>query len=164
MDSNTLYEEKIASKWTTILFAFVTVFFMFMMFYQIFVGPLGEYPAPTWVLIVLVIIFLFLTFNFRAMTIELTPEFLSTGFGVVKHRIPWEDIERSWEDESPVWTYGGWGIRFEKSHGKRRLAYTVPQTPRVALSLKRGRFQEFIFSTRKPGELIGLINEMTSST
>ena len=159
MDSNTLYEEKLFSKWSTIIFTIFTVLFLFLTVYQIFIGPLGGNPAPTWVLGLFFVLFLFLIVNFSIMTLRLTPEFLSASFGVLKYTVSWENVENCTREEAPLWIFG-WGVRFEKSRGKRRLSYTVPQTPQLVFSLKDKNFREFIISTKNPEKVLELARKM----
>ena len=159
MDSNTLYEEKLFSKWSTIIFTIFTVLFLFLTVYQIFIGPLGGNPAPTWVLGLFFVLFLFLTVNFSIMTLRLTPEFLSASFGVLRYTVSWENVESCTREEAPLWIFG-WGVRFEKSRGKRRLSYTVPQTPQLVFSLKDKNFREFIISTKNPEKVLELARKM----
>ncbi|AEG19219.1 hypothetical protein [Methanobacterium paludis] len=160
MDLNSLYEEKLFSKWSTIIFTIFTVLFLGLTVYQIFIGPLGDNKAPTWLLGLIFFLFLLFTINFSFMTLKLTPEFLSVRFGVLSYSVSWENIEKCYREEVPLWTYGGWGIRFEKSKGERRLAYTVPQTPQLTILLKNKNFREFIFSTRKPDKVMELVEKM----
>lgn len=160
MDPNTLYEEKLFSKWSTIIFTIFTILFLVLTVYPIFIGPLGDNKAPTWLLGLIFLLFLFFTLNFSFMTLKLTSEFLSVRFGVLSYNVTWENIEKCYKEEVPLWTYGGWGIRFEKSKGERRLAYTVPQTSQLTVLLKNKRFREFIFSTRNPDKVIKLVEKM----
>lgn len=159
MDSNTLYEEKLFSKWSTIIFTIFTLLFLFLTVYQIFIGPLGGNPAPTWILGLFFALFLFLTVNFSIMTLRLTPEFLSASFGVLRYTVSWENVESCTQEEAPLWIFG-WGIRFEKSRGKRRLSYTIPQTPQLKFILRDKNFREFIFSTKTPEKVLELARKM----
>jgi hypothetical protein len=39
------------------------------------------------------------------------------------------------------------------------MVYNIIGTPRVVLSLKTGRFREFVFSTRNPEKVLSIIND-----
>jgi hypothetical protein len=155
-----LYEEKLSSIWITIIFLFISLIFLFLILYQVFIGPLGNNPAPNWVLTIIFLVFLFLSFNFIRLVIQITPQFIIVGYGIFKHKIALENIEDINRDKSLFIKYGGWGIRFGRSEGKRYMAYTIPEASNVALLIKKGRFRKFIFSTKNPDELINIINQI----
>lgn len=160
MKIEALYQEKLTSKWITIIFLFFALLFLFFIIYQAFIGPLGNNPAPNWALAIMFLIFLFLTVNFLRLTIQITPQHLVAGYGIFKHKISWDNVESVYPDKSPVLTnYGGWGIRFGKVGGKWRLVYNIPESDRIVMSLKDGKFREFVFSTKNSQEVITLIKE-----
>ena len=66
--------------------------------------------------------------------------------------ILWENIEDCYLDTASIVSYGGWGIRVGKVDDKWRLACNIIGIPRVMLSLNKGRFGEFVFSTKNPEE------------
>ena len=154
-----LYEEKLSSIWITLILLFISLFFLFLILYQVFIGYLGNNPAPNWVLTIIFLVFLFLSFNFIRLIIQITPQFIIISYGLIKHKIALDNIEDIKEDESSFIRYGGWGIRFGRSEGKRYMTYTIPGASNVTLLLKKGRFGKFIFSTKNPDKLINIINE-----
>ncbi|OPY22688.1 MAG: hypothetical protein A4E27_01738 [Methanobacterium sp. PtaU1.Bin242] len=81
------------------------------------------------------------------------------GYGIFKHKIPWDNVDKVYLDKSSVANYGGWGIRFGKVEGKWRLVYNIPESDCIVMSLKEGRYQEFVFSTKNSQEVITLIKE-----
>ncbi len=154
MQADNIYEEKIFSKWITIILAAFTVGFLFVLVYQILVEPIGTRPAPNWFNLLMSLLFLGLTINFSRLSIKMTPQSIVVGYGIFKHTIPWKDVEDSYLDEASTIRYGGWGIRIGRFKGKWRLVYNVIGGPRVVLLLKKGRFRELVFSTKKPEEVI----------
>ena len=89
--------------------------------------------------------------NFNKLAIEITTQSINVGFGVFKRAIPWDNINSCYlDDASAIRSYGGWGIRMAKVKGKWRLVYNVIGCPTVVLELERGRFREFVFSTKNP--------------
>lgn len=157
-----LYQEKLKSKWITIIFLLFSLIFLFFILYQFFIGPLGNNPAPNWVLIIMFLIFMFLALNFISLVIQVTPEFIIVGYGIFKHRIALDDIEDIYSDKSSFVNYGGWGIRLGRVKGRWRLVYNIPKASQVVLSMKKGIFKEFVFSTENPDELMSIIHEQIS--
>jgi len=159
MQSDSIYEEKIFSKWITGILAAVTVGFLFVLIYQILVEPIGTRPAPNWFFLLMFLLFLGVTINFSRLVIGMTPRFISVGYGILKHTVLWGNIEDCYRDEDSTIRYGGWGIRIGRVKGKWRLVYNVIGGPRVVLSLREGRFREFVFSTNNPEEVIKVVKE-----
>ncbi|TES83470.1 MAG: hypothetical protein E3J91_02070 [Hadesarchaea archaeon] len=62
-------------------------------------------------------------------------------------------------DEASTIRYGGWGIRIGRVKGKWILVYNVIRCPRVVLSLREGRFREFVFSTKSPEQVIKVVKQ-----
>lgn len=159
MQPGSVYEEKLFSKWITIILASVTGIMLFFLVYQIVKGPLGAKPAPTWFLLVLALLFLGFTINFSRVIIRMTPEHVSIGYGLFKHKIPWEIVENCYLDETSAVRYGGSGIRITKVGEKWRIVYSVIGGPRVVLSLKEGRYREVAFSTKNPDQVMSIIKQ-----
>ena len=157
-----LYQEKLSSIWITLIFLIISLFFLFLILYQVYIGPLGNNPAPNWVLTIIFLVFLFLSYNFIRLINQITPEFLIISYGIIKHKIALDTIEDIKLNESSFLKYGGWGIRFGRSEGKRYLAYTIPGASNLTLQLNKGRFRKVIFSTKNPDKLINIINEQVA--
>ena len=164
MRMENIYEEKIFSKGITILLAVVTIGLLFVLLYQIIVGPIGTRPAPNWFFLTMFLLFLGVTVNFSNLSIKMTPRYISVGYGIFKHNIPWENIEDCYLDEASTIRYGGWGIRIGRVKGKWRLVYNVIGGPRVVLSLNKGKFREFVFSTNNPQKVIEIVKQKTGDT
>jgi len=159
MQTENIYEEKIFSKWITVILVSITVGLLFVLVYQILVEPIGTRPAPIWFLLIMFLLFLGVTINFSRMIIRMTHRSLLVGYGIFKRTIPWENIEDCYPDESSVIRYGGWGIRVGRVKGKWILVYNTIGNPRVMLLLKKGRFKEFVFSTKNPEEVMKVVRQ-----
>ncbi|UCG70065.1 MAG: hypothetical protein JSV09_03345 [Thermoplasmata archaeon] len=157
MDSDYIYEEKIFAKVIGGILGSVMVLMLVIMMYQIIAGPLGDDPAPTLFFLIMFLIFLMLTLIFSRLIIRMTFQSITVGFGIIKRTIPWENISAVRIDETSAIKYGGAGIRMAKVQGKWVLVYNVIGGPRCVLTLKEGRFKEFIFSTKNPEEVINVV-------
>ena len=119
----------------------------------------GAIFPPTPVFVFLILLLVLVLVNFSRLTIRMSPENITVGYGRVIQQIPWKNIESCYLDETSTIFYGGFGIRFARIRGRWRLVYNIMSTPRVVLSLKTGKFQEFVFSTKNPDEVMNLIND-----
>ena len=95
--------------------------------------------------------------NFRTLTISIDKSSITASYGRISHRVALDNIESAFVDTNPGIVYGGWGIRMARIKGRSALIYNVISKPRVVLTLKTGRFAQFAFSTRRPDEVISLI-------
>jgi hypothetical protein len=154
-----LYEERISVWSFRAILGFVSAVFLFAALYQVLIGPIGENPAPNGLYILMALLFLALAITFSTLVIKLLPRSVVVGFGMIKRTIPWDLIERCYMDEVSSLRYGGWGIRIGRVRGKWRLVFNIIGAPRVVLALKRGGFDEFVFSTRHPDEMVRIIRQ-----
>jgi hypothetical protein len=160
MQAEYRYEETIFLWVLTAVLSIFPAVFLCIVVYQTLVGPLGDRPAPNWFFILMALLFLTITINFSKLSIKMTFRSVVVGYGIFKRTIPWENIERCYLDEVSSIRYGGWGIRIGRVKGKWRLVYNVIGGPRVVLSLKRGWFGEFVFSTKNPEEVMKVVRHM----
>lgn len=159
MHAETLYEEQLFSRGITAILSAITLGLLLAVVYQILVGPLGEHPAPNWFLLYLFLLFLAVTITFSRLSIIITSRAVTVGYGIFRRTISWDNIERCSVDEASTIRYGGWGIRIGHVQGKWRLVYNVIGGPRVVLTLKRGMFREFVFSTSNPEAVMAVIRQ-----
>jgi len=165
MEADSIYQETVPFPLILVvllLLGAVAALMLGLLIYQLAVAPLGSRPAPDWYYLVM---FLFLTAicalvaNFRRLNISITSQGVKVSFGMIRRSIPWGEVEDCYPDETVALGYGGWGIRVAKVRGKWRLAYTVVGHSRVVLSLRMGRFREFVFSTRNPQEVLRIARQ-----
>ncbi len=152
-----IYEERLFSRWSTLLLGLVTVY----LFWQLTQQPQpasGDSP-PAWLIPAMALLFVFLTFSFAWLTIRITDEAVVVAYGVFRRRVTWEQILDCYPDEASVARYGGWGIRLGWYNGKRRLIYNTAGDPRVVLSTTHSRFPELVFSTARPDDVVDRVRE-----
>ena len=135
-----------------------------LLIYQVLAEPIGSNPAPNLFLLGMGLLFLVITVNFSRMIIQITPEYVLVRYGISKQKVPWDNIQACYLDKSSALAYGGSGIRKVKIEGKTRVVYNVYGTPRVVLSLKEGEYDELVFSTRHPDEVMRIVKEWTGIT
>lgn len=159
MQADAVYEEKIFSKWITGILTIVTIVFLIVLVHQILVGQIGVHPTLNWFFLLIFLLFLGLTINFSMLGIKITTQSIFVSYGIFKHAVLLENAEDCYLDEASSMRYGGWGIRLGRVNGKWRLVYNVIGGPRIVLSLKKGRFREFVFSTKNPEELMRVVKQ-----
>jgi hypothetical protein len=157
MDSDYIYEEKIFAKVIGGLIGVVSAIMLIILIYQIMIGPLGDSQELTIFFLIMFIIFFILTLNFARLIIRISFQSVTVGYGIIKKRIPMENIEDCEIDKTPAIKYGGAGIRTARINGEWVLVYNVVGGPRCVLKLKEGRFKKFVFSTKNPEEVVNVI-------
>lgn len=157
MDSDYIYEERIFAKVIGGLFGVISIIMLIVLLYQINTGALGDSPEPRILFLIIFIIFFILTLNFSRLIIRISFQSITVGYGIIKKRIPWENIEDCEVDKTPAIRYGGAGIRTARVKGEWVLVYNVVGGSRCVLKLKEGRFKRFVFSTRNPEEIVNIV-------
>lgn len=159
MQANNIYEEKIFSKWIVVILSVVTLVFLFVVVYSFFIASVAISSLQYCFFLLLLLLFISVTINFSRLSIKIIPQTINVSYGIFKYKIHFENVEGCYLDEVSVIRYGGWGIRMGRVKGKWRLVYNIIGSPRVVISLKKGRFKEFVFSTKNPEKVIGIINQ-----
>ena len=155
----TIYEERIYSRWNILIMGIVVLALLVMLVWQLVTGPVGTRPAPNGFLVGMILFFVAVGINFAALTIKVTIQGITVGYGIIRHHISWGNIVGCRVDEASAVRYGGWGIRTGWASGKRRLVYSILGGPRVVVEKREGKFAEFVFSTRNPEGVMKAINE-----
>ena len=137
---------------------------LIILLYHLFVESAEPFLFWTLFYVIIFIVFLILTINFAFLSITMTNESITVGFGMIKHKTQLTNIAECAPDDVSSINYGGFGIRIAKIEGKKRLVYNTIGTPRIVISLKEGRFPEFVFSTKNPEEVINVIRAQMSLT
>lgn len=164
---NEIYYERIPFRAIFIImvfFALISLFCLGAFFYQRFIGPIGNEPPPDWTFWLFAVYMAGMTVflsNFRTMSISLTYQSLTVGFGWMKRVIPWADIDGYYQASRTSLNYGEAGIHLTRSRGKFRVYYSVSGKPRIALNLRSGRIRELEFSTGNPQEILRIIKKQT---
>lgn len=163
-----VYEERLPFPFAlgaSVVIGALAVMMAVLLVLQVTGNPVGERPAPDWFYLVM---FVFLSaialfvLNFRALFIGMTPQEITVAYGCIRRTVPWGDIEGCFWDESPTFSYGGWGIRITRVSGRWRLVYNLIGSPVVILRLRSGRFREFGFSTRNPEQVLELVRRQAA--
>lgn len=159
-----LYQEKVSSKWTLILFIELTLLFFALAMWRVCI--LDKIGGWTTVFACFSALFLFYVVNYRVLVIQITEDSLHLTFGVFSWRIPFDNIESCQLDDNLPWLmkYGGAGIHFMMAHERYRASFNFLEHPRIVIGLKKkvGLVRDVSFTTRQPDEIIELIQEKIS--
>jgi hypothetical protein len=160
-----LYREETNFFWgwlALILFFGITVLFLAMFIIQRTRGPIGSDPAPDWFYLGFAAFYFVLDvlmFNFTKLTVTADPQGITAAYGRIRHFESWDNIESVERDEtSALRSYGGYGIRFGRRKGGTVSVYNLMRAPTVLLKLKQGKRAYFGFSTKRPAEVMSLVN------
>jgi hypothetical protein len=154
-----IYEERLSSPRTLGLFAGLTLLFLILFLWRISTATID---AAGFVLFLLFGLFLFYSLNDRMLVIRLTSEVLKLKFGIIPWTIPPENIQKCQVDDLSPWKrYGGAGIHFMSVRGRYRASLNFLEYPRVVVILRKraGMVRDVSFSTRRPDDLIRLVQE-----
>jgi|GEM_PF-3578559 len=154
MVTDIIYEESIYLSWLVLLFVLILVGTFFV---QIIIIPDELKPIFNIVFLVVILTALF-SANFVMLRIKITQEYLSVSYGIIKHITPWEDIIACQVEGPSAVQFKGYGIRNGKINGKMVQGYVIGN-PKVTISLNKGKYNDFVFTTKNPQEVCNLINE-----
>jgi len=154
MVTDVTYEETIYLTWLVVLFI-LTLVGTFIV--QSLVVPNEAKPIFNIVLLVVILAALF-SANFLILRIKITQEYLSVSCGIIKHITPWDDITGCQVAEPSTVRFNSYGIRYGTINGKQVQGY-VMGNPKVIISLNKGKYGDFIFTTKNPKEVCNLIKE-----
>jgi hypothetical protein len=154
------YEERVSSNWTLALFIALTIIFFLLFMWRVNARSLDILAG---VFLLLSAVFLFYTLNYRTLIIRLTAEALELKFGVFTWTVPLNNIEEcQLDDDIPVvMKYGGAGIHFFSAHKRYRASFNFLEHPRVVIAFKEkvGPVRDISFSTRRPDDVLRLLDE-----
>ena len=156
---NRIYQERVFSGLLAILpggFGLaLLVAFIYGKFFRTF-----EDQSSVWYFLGTGLVLLLVAINFSLLNITVSDEGVTTRFGIISHRVPLSNIAGSYRDKASSISYGGFGIRWGRVNGKRRLVYDVTDAPRVVIRQKQDYNREFVFSTRNPDAVIKAIRSV----
>jgi len=161
-DEYAIYEEKFVSKATLLLSGTISA----LVFAMAIIVPLTQgitEENPLWSVILLgaiAALLVFLTASFTHIRIMITAKNRIVKYGVAKKVFARENIMDVYRDETGAMRYGGWGIRMAKVNGKRRYAYSTLGERRVVVTVKGWKYDEFVFSTKKPDDGVMVLKGM----
>jgi Ca2+/Na+ antiporter len=158
-----MYDERVTSKRTEVLFLALTVLFFLLLIWRLNAGGLDILAAVFFCLFGL---FLFYSVNYRTLIIHLTSESLKLTFGIFTWTVPLDNVEECRLDDIPVlMRMGGAGIHFMSIRKRYRASFNFLEHPRVVIAFKRkvGPVRDISFSTRRPDDVLRLIQEAVSA-
>jgi hypothetical protein len=79
------------------------------------------------------------------------------GYVFLKKQVLFNKIQNCYLDDASAFRYLGFGIRFVRYKSKSRLVYNVMSAPRIVLSMKDSKYDEFVFSTNNPEKIMKTI-------
>ena len=156
MPGNPLYEEKVSSVRTEVLFVALAILFLALLYWRLIATGFGIIAS---ILLFLSLLFSFYALNYRVLTIRISAEDLHLRFGVFGWKVPLNSIEKVCADESSLWRISGAGIHFSSIGGRYRAMLNFLEYPRVVVALKekRGLVRDIAFSTDRPKEVMRII-------
>ncbi|MEM2125951.1 MAG: hypothetical protein QXQ53_06100 [Candidatus Methanosuratincola sp.] len=161
MSSATLYEETITWRMIIALVLGVLCFAAGVTIFAYANDP-SEDPMAPLAIIIVAAFGLGMTLNFSRLSIRATFEGIAVGFGRIRTSFRWDQIEDCYLDAASSIRYGGFGIRGGRYNGKNRLVYNITGAPRLVLKVKGAKYDEFVFSTKRPDELMRVIKGQIS--
>ena len=159
MKENTIYEERLTARWMIGTFGLLALAFLILIVFQLSRGPLGLNPAPTWLFLLMFLLFCGLGFNFRRLVVRITGTGVGVSYGLVRRTVPFSSIADCYSSRAHLIKYGGWGVRLWRGKTGWKLVYSVVGAPLVVLNLKGGRVRELLFSTMNKDRVIEIVKK-----
>ncbi len=163
MTDDLIYHERVSSNRTEVLFLALTILFLLLLIWRINASSLDILAV---IFLCLSGIFLFYSVNYRILIIRLTSEYLKLTFGIFTWIVPLDNVEECCLDEIPLlMRMGGAGIHFMIIRKRYRASFNFLEHPRVVIAFKRkaGLVRDISFSTRRPDDVLRLIQGAISA-
>jgi len=162
MPGNLIYEERISSTRTEVLFVALTLLLLAMFYWRLTVAGPGVIAS---ICLLSSLFFAFYALNYRILIIRISAGELHLKFGLFGWTIPLSHVERAYIDETSLWRICGAGIHFSTIGGRYRAMLNFLEHPRlvVVLKKKRGLVRDVAFSTQRPNEIMRIIGSSTGS-
>ena len=158
-----IYTERVSSNRTELLFVALTLVFFTLLIWRVNAVSLDLLAG---ILFCFFCIFFFYSVNYRTLTIRLTSESLKLTFGIFTWNVPLDNVEECCLDDIPMlMRMGGAGIHFMMIRKRYRASFNFLEHPRVVVAFKkkRGPVCDISFSTRRPDDVLQLIEEAISA-
>ncbi|MCX6071643.1 MAG: hypothetical protein NTU91_12445 [Chloroflexi bacterium] len=163
MTNDLIYHERVSSNRTEGLFLALMSLCFLLFLWRVMAGHLDAFAA---ICLCFFGVFLFYSVNYRTLLIRLTAESLSLTFGIFTWEVPLENVEACRLDSLPLlMKYGGAGFHFMFIRGRYRASFNFLEYPRVVIAFKRkaGPVRDISFSTRRPDDVLRLLQEAVSA-
>jgi hypothetical protein len=156
MRDDLIYEEKISSLRTEMLFVALAVLFLALLAWRVMATGFGIFTVA---FLFFSVFFSFYALNYRVLVIHVSTDGLHLKFGIFGWTIPWHTVEDAYADETSLWRIGGAGMHFSIINRRYRAMLNFLEYPRVvvALKIKRGPVRDVAFSTERPDEIMRII-------
>jgi hypothetical protein len=157
MGDEALYEERVSSTRTQVLFWSLAGAFLILFAWRTYTT--GS-DAVAVALLLVFLFFLFSSVNYRVLLIRLMADSLNLRFGVFKWTIPLDNVEACRLDDLPrLVRCGGAGMHFMFIRKRYRVSFNFLEYPRVVVALRKARIvRDVSFTTRRPTEVVSLLN------
>jgi hypothetical protein len=162
MTEKPLFEERVSSGLTQALFVGLTIVFFVLLVWRMTAARPGALGIA---FLLLMLFFLFYSLNYRTLVIRLSPYALRLQFGLFGWTVKLDNIEECRLDDPPLlMKYGGAGIHFMLVRTRYRVSFNFLEHPRLVIALRRraGPVRDVSFSTRRPDELMQLLQSAVS--
>ncbi len=151
-----IFEEEVSSYWIPSILGVVALLFLALEVQRSTMTPIappaGLFPAMS-------LLFLTLALTFRRLTIRITSEGVRVTYTLFRYDVAWDDIVDVAVDDTSAFWYRGYGIRLARGRDGWVLVFSTIGPARVTLVLKGRWFSYFVFSTRRPDEVVKLVQE-----
>ena len=164
MADDLIYNERVSSNRTEALFLALMILFGLLLIWRLNIAGMD---TLTVLFLFLFSLFFFYSVNYRTLIIQLTSESLKLKFGIFTWIVPLDNIEACCLDDVPIlMRMGGAGIHFMSIRKRYRASFNFLEHPRVVVAFKRkrGLVKDISFSTRRPDDVLRLIQEAVSAS
>lgn len=154
-----IYQERIKSFRTTLLFIVLAGFFFALFVWRY--RTVG-FRFGSGLTLFFGLFFLFYVLNYRELLIRISAEEVLLNFGLVRWRTKIRNIKEALFDDSPAMIkYGGAGVHFAVVGGEYRAFYNFLEYPRIVLRFhdKQGPVQALVLTTRNPEKILQIIQD-----
>jgi hypothetical protein len=156
MTSQTLYDERLSSVRTEALFIVLTPVPL-----AVFARRVQSAGIDGWSVFLLAVtaMFLFYSVNYGTRVTRVGADVLRLRFGLFEWKLAVQNIKFCLPDTVSLWPIGGAGIHFTFIDRRYRAMFNFLEYPRlvVGLKMKKGPVRDVVFSTRRPAELMALL-------
>lgn len=160
MSSLEIYHETIYWRLILLLIAAIDIPLLGALYYSLAASPSAD-PYETLFPIILIAAVTAVVVSFSRFSVVMTTSGIAAGFGVSKGRFRWDEVVDCYADEASAMRYGGFGIKGGVYQGRKRLVYSVTGAGRVVLRVRGRKYDEFVFSTRSPEQVMRIIRTQT---
>jgi len=156
---NVVYTERIFGLWANLLFGLA---FLALLVTLLVLPPMLSGGADTivfWTAFGLLILVALIWVPLSNLRVIIGENGFEVRIGFFHLSRPWSAVTGAHRDSREGSFYGGWGVKGRKVGGKWIQAFTTVKQPRVVIMLEDTDYRELVFSTRRPDEVLELIEQ-----